>query len=299
MKATEKIWFNGKFVPWADAKVHVLTHSLHYGSGAFEGIRVYKTENGPAIFHLEKHIERLVYSSESIGMKLPFTKEELIKAVIETVKVNKIESCYLRPLSFYGFGELKVAQIGCPIEVIIAAWPWGAYLGEEETRISVVKTIRIHPQTTVADAKLTGPYVNSMLAAQEAIGKGFTEALQLDYQGNIAEGPGENFFIVKDGIISTPVLGSILPGITRGSIITLARDLGYTVEERSITLAEAQNADECFFTGTAAEVTPIASIDEWKMKFPKGKVTEHIKEEFLKIVHGKNEKYISWLTFVA
>jgi len=298
MEATKYIWWNGKLVPWADAKIHVLSHSLHYGTGAFEGIRMYETKEGPAIFHLRKHMERLIHSAGSIGMQIPYSLEELMGATTELIKNNELKSCYIRPIVYYGFGEVRVLPTNCPIEVAIAAWPWGAYLGHEPARVTVVKTLRIHPQTTAAGAKLTGGYVNSMLAAREAVDRGYTEGLQLDYQGNIAEGPGENFFIVNGETISTPALGSILPGITRWSVMTLARDLGYTVEEKTLSVADATSADECFFTGTAAEVIPIASINDKPLKSAPGPVTKQIAEEFHKITRGENPKYREWLTFV-
>src|SRR3990167_987128 len=298
MEATKYIWHNGNFVPWADAKIHVLSHTLHYGTGAFEGIRMYETTEGPAIFHLKKHMERLVYSCQSLDMQLPYTLEELMAAAVGLVRKNELKSCYIRPIAYYGFGEVRVLPTNCPIEVAMAAWPWGAYLGHEPARVTIVKTIRIHPQTTVPGAKLTGNYINSMLAAREALDRGYTEGLLLDYQGNIAEGPGENFFIVNGKTISTPALGSILPGITRWSVMTLAKDLEYKVEERPIAPAEATVADEAFFTGTAAEVIPIASIDDKPMKSAPGPVTKHIRDKFLKITCGENPKYRDWLTFV-
>ena len=298
MEATKYIWMNGKLVPWADAKIHVLTHALHYGTGAFEGIRMYETKEGPAIFHLKKHMERLVFSAESLDMKLPWTLEQLCDAAVQLVKENGLKSCYIRPIAYYGFGEVRVLPTNCPIEVAMAAWPWGAYLGDEPAKIIFVKTIRIHPKTTAPGAKLTGNYINSMLSVREAVNKGYAEGLLLDYEGNIAEGSGENFFIVNGKTIATPALGSILPGITRWSVLTLAKDLGYTVEERAIKPEEAFAADECFFTGTAAEVTPIASIDDKPLKTANGPVTKQIGEEFHKITRGENPKYRDWLTFV-
>ena len=298
MQATKYIWFNGKPVPWAKAKIHVLSHSLHYGTGAFEGIRMYETDNGPAIFQLKSHMERLIFSAGTLGMKLPYSLDELMQAAVDTVRKNKLKSCYIRPIAYFGFGEVRVLPTNCPVEVAIAAWPWGAYLGDEPARITVVKTLRIHQQTLRVDAKISGHYVNSMLAGREATNRGFTEALQLDYEGNIAEGPGENFFIVNGKTISTPKLGSILPGITRASVMELARNLGYKVVERTISIKEALAADECFFTGTAAEVTAISSIDNKKMKKANGPTTKRIREEFLKITKGQNPKYKKWLTYV-
>jgi branched-chain amino acid aminotransferase len=308
MEATKYIWFNGKLVPWADAKIHVLSHSLHYGTGAFEGIRMYETAKGPAIFHLRRHMERLVFSTQGLDMKLPYSLDDLCAAAVELVKANELKSCYIRPIAYYGFGEVRVLPTNCPVEVAMAAWPWGAYLGDEPARVIIVKTQRVHPETTIPGAKLTGNYINSMLSVREAVQKGYTEGMQLDAQGNIAEGSGENFFIVSSGggsasggnkpTIATPALGSILPGITRWSVLTLAKDLGYTVEERAIKPEEAFASDECFFTGTAAEVTPIASIDDKPMKSPFGPVTKQISEEFKKITRGENPKYLEWLTFV-
>ena len=298
MQATKYIWFNGKLVPWADAKIHVLTHSLHYGTGAFEGIRMYETAKGPAIFHLGRHMERLIFSAQSLDMKLPYSLDALCEAAVELVKANELKSCYIRPIAYYGFGEVRVLPTNCPVEVAMAAWPWGAYLGDEPARVTIGRTMRIHPQTTAPGAKLTGNYINSMLSVREAVNRGYAEGIQLDYQGNIAEGSGENFFIVNGNAIATPALGSILPGITRASVIELARDLGYTVEERAISPAEVALADECFFTGTAAEVTPIASIDDVPLKSAPGPVSKRIGEEFLKITKGENPKYLEWLTFV-
>jgi len=298
MEATKFIWFNGKLVPWADAKIHVLTHSLHYGTGAFEGIRAYETAKGPAIFHLKKHMERLIFSGTSLDMQIPYSLDQLCAAAVELVKANELKSCYIRPIVYYGFGEVRVLPTNCPVELAMAAWPWGAYLGDQPARVIIVKTQRVHPETTVPGAKLTGNYINSMLSVREAVKKGYDEGMQLDAQGNIAEGSGENFFIVKGKTIATPALGSILPGITRWSVLTLAKDLGYTVEERAIKPEEAFSADECFFTGTAAEVTAIASIDDKPMKSSPGPVTTQIRNEFLKITKGENPKYLEWLTFV-
>ncbi len=298
MEATKYIWQNGKFVNWAESTTHVLSHSLHYGTGAFEGIRMYETKNGSAIFHLRKHMERLTYSTKALDMPLPYSIDDLMQAAVDLVKKNELKACYIRPIAFFGFGEVRVLPTNCPVEVVLAAWPWGAYLGHEPARITIVKTRRIHPQTTVPDAKICGHYVNSMLAGREAKSKGYTEGLLLDYQGNVAEGPGENFFMVNGKTLTTPALGSILPGITRWSVLRLAKDLGYSVEERTVSPDEAMAADEAFFTGTAAEVTPIASIDDKPLKKAPGPVTTHIKEEFLKITHGENAKYHDWLTFI-
>jgi len=298
MQHTEKIWFNGKFVPWDKANTHVMTHALHYGTAAFEGIRMYKTARGPAIFHLNRHVDRLFYSAKSIGLQIPFTKQQITRAIIETTRVNKMQECYIRPIIYYGFEELKVVPKNCPTEIAIAVWPWGAYLESDSARVFIPDIIRLHPRSSVVDAKISGHYINSMLAGREAVKKGFDEALLLDYEGNIAEGPGENFFMIKDDKVITPTTNSILPGITRSSIIMVAADLEYRVEERPIKQAEVYSADECFFTGTAAEITPICSIDDKKMRFPCGPITARLKEYFIKIIRGKNTKYTNWLTFI-
>lgn len=298
MEKTDKIWMNGEFIEWDKASVHVLTHSLHYGSAAFEGIRMYETSKGSAIFQLDRHLDRLFYSAESLKMNVPWTQEEIKQAVLETVGINKEKACYIRPIIYYGYGELRVGPGGCPVEAAIAVWPWGSYLGEESAKIKTADFIRIHPRSSVTDAKISGHYVNSMLAGLQATDKGYTEALLLDFEGNIAEGPGENFFIVQDKQIITPPLGTILSGITRESIIELAKDLGYEVVERAIKLEEAYDADECFFTGTAAEVTPIGSIDDKLIKNDIGPVSTHLKQEFNKVANAENEKYNKWLTFI-
>ena len=298
MQTTKKIWMNGKFIPWDQAKVHILTHSLHYGSGVFEGIRAYDTKKGTTVFQLDAHINRLYYSAKAVHMEVPWTKKELKKAIIDTIKVNKIKSCYIRPIFYYGYGELRVGPGGCPTEGAIAVWPWGSYLGEEAIRVKVSDFIRIHPRSSVTDAKICGHYINSMLAGLQATKNGYSEALLLDYDGNVAEGPGENFFMVKDGKIVTPLLGAILDGITRGSVIALAKDLGFKVEERTITLEEIYASQECFFTGTAAEVTPIGSINDKIISKKIGPITKKIKDEFAKITKGENEKYHKWLTII-
>lgn len=298
MHTTEKIWLNGTLVPWAQAQVHVLTHTLHYGSGVFEGIRMYATSRGPAIFQLDRHLDRLYYSAKSMHMKVPWEKSVLREAIIETVRANNMEACYIRPILYYGYGELRVGPGGCPVEGAIAVWPWGAYLSDDPIRVKVADLIRIHPRSCIADAKVTGHYVNAMLAGLQATDAGYHEALLLDYEGNIAEGPGENFFMVKNGVIITPPLGTILAGITRASLLQLAKDLGYQISERSVSLPEALSADECFFTGTAAEVTAIGSINDQSLHQSCGPVTTHLKKEFLKIVHGENERYKEWLTYI-
>ncbi|MFA4872848.1 MAG: branched-chain amino acid transaminase [Patescibacteria group bacterium] len=298
MQPTQFIWLNGSFVPWQEAKIHVLAHALHYGTGVFEGIRTYATAKGPAVFQLEKHLERFLYGASCLRMQVPYTKERLAEAVVATIRKNDIKECYVRPIMFYGYGELRVNPAGCPVDVAIAVWPWGAYLGEAAITAKVSKVIRIHPHSSATDAKITGHYVNSMLAGLDAVDAGYGEAIQLDYEGNIAEGTGENFFMVKNGVVATPPLGTILAGITRTSVITLARDLGYTVEERPLSLAEVLKADECFFTGTATEIAGIGKIDDTEFKDAPGPVTKRLTDAFKTIVKAENEKYMHWLTLV-
>lgn len=295
---SEQIWMNGTFVPWDDAKVHVLTHTLHYGSGVFEGIRAYETQEGPAIFRLPEHIDRLIYSGRALNMELAWDRDELINAVVETVKKSGHPSCYIRPLSFYGYGKMGVNPIGNPVELIIACWPWGAYLPHDMVDLKVSHFIRIHPRSTVADAKIVGHYVNSILSILELQGTHYHEALLLDSEGAIAEGPGENFFMVKNGTLVTPSLGTILPGITRRTILEIATDLGIAVEERRIMLEEAFTADEAFYTGTAAEVTPIRSIDDKVLGsgVKVGPLTEKIKSTYLAAVRGEVPQYEHYLT---
>lgn len=294
----QKIWFNGKLVPFHKAKIHILTHTLHYGAGAFEGLRFYQTKKGTAIFQLSRHIDRLLYSAKCIHMKVPYTKAQLIKATIQLLKANKIKSGYIRPIAIYGHGPLRVNPINIPIDVAIACWPWGSYLGANSVKLKVSSYMRIHPASSYTDAKITGHYVNAMLAVKEATAAGYTEAIMLDYKGNIAEGSAENLFIIKNKVIYTPPLGTILAGITRESVIKLARDLKYKVVEKSLKIKDALNADECFLTGTAAEISPVGQIDKKKLKTQFGPITKHLRIEFMKIVSGENKKYYKWLTFI-
>ena len=300
MEQTKKIWFDGKFVDWEDAKIHVLTHALHYGSGIFEGIRAYKTEKGPAIFRLSEHIDRFFYSASALDMEVPFSKEEIVNAVLEIVKVNEIEECYIRPIVFFGYGKMGLNPKGSSVQAVIAVWPWGAYLGDKEAiRVKISKYIRIHPKSTIADAKITGHYVNSILAFLEIQKAGFDEALLLDYKGYIAEGPGENIFIIKNKKFFTPCLETILAGITRDSVIKIAKDLGFEVEEKKFTVEELKSADEAFFSGTAVEICPIGQIDETLINQGNiGEITQRIKEIYSRIVRGKEQRYLNWLTFV-
>ena len=293
------IWQNGSFVPWSEAKSHVLSHSLHYGGGVFEGIRVYATKQGPAIFKLEEHVDRLLYSANALKIPLPYAKEELISAIKNTVRMNELQYGYVRPIAYYGEGHLRLDPGNLPVEVVIACWPWGAYLPHESIDIKTSSFIRIHPKSTVADAKICGHYVNSILAVLELRGTRYHEALLLDASGYIAEGPGENFFIVKNNNIFTPKLGTILSGITRNTIMNLAHSLNYEVIETDLTLEDAYKADEAFFTGTAAEVSPIRTIDDKEIGTKDvGPITKILRDAYLDIVSGKNERYLHDLTFV-
>jgi branched-chain amino acid aminotransferase len=297
MEETEFIWMDGKLVKWKDAKIHVLTHTLHYGMGVFEGIRFYDTKKGPAIFRLQDHTRRLMNGAAKCFMKVPFTEDEINKAIVETVKANDIKSGYIRPLIYFGYGKMGLDPHGAPVNVSIACWPWGKYLGDEAVKVKTSKFMRIHPETTHAEAKITGHYVNSIFAGCEVKEQGYDEALLLDYKGNVAEGPGENLFIIRKGKMHTPRIGNILHGITRKSVIDIAIDMGILVEEYDLKLNDIYEADEAFFTGTAAEVSPIASIDNKKYKAP-GQITERIRTKFMDIVTGKEPKYDAWLTYV-
>lgn len=291
---------NGSFIPWNEARVHVLSHGLHYGSSIFEGLRAYKTERGTAVFRLTEHMDRFHYSAEAIQMKLPYSSEELSSMTLELLKRNKVDACYIRPHAAFGYGTMGLNPAAAPVDVTIACWPWGAYLPIESASIKVSKYIRIHPRSTVADAKIGGHYVNSILAVQEVQGTHYHEALFLDYEGNIAEGPGANFFIIKDREIITPPCGTILPGITRASVIEIARDKGFIVTERTLTVAEAQYADEAFFTGTAAEMTPIGSIEDKQLRAgAPGPITSELKQAYLDAAYGRSHHYDKFLTFVS
>ncbi len=299
MQETEKIWMDGKLVPWADAKVHVLTHSLHYGDGAFEGIRAYKTDQGPAVFRLTEHVDRLFYSAQALGMELPYAPAQVCNAICDTLRANNLDEGYVRPLAIHGYGVMGVNPRNSPVQLIIACWPWGAYLPVEAANIKVSKFIRIHPDSTVADAKICGHYVNSIMAILELRGTKYDEALFLDSNGDIAEGPGENFFMVKNREIITPPLGAILAGITRATVLEIARDRGFAIVERPISLADAVAADEAFFSGTACEITPIGIINDQPLSNGKpGPVSLEIKSAYLDAVRGRTAAYRRFLTFV-
>jgi branched-chain amino acid aminotransferase len=299
MIKTETIWHNGQLKLWDEATTHVLTHTMHYGGGAFEGIRFYNTEKGPAIFQLKPHVDRLIYSSNVLGMKLGFDADAIGKAIIETVKANKLESGYIRPISYFGYKELGVSAKSNPSELVIANWPWGKYLPHDMVDIKVSKYKRISPETTVIDAKICGHYIGGILSAIELDNTHYHEALFMDHENNIAEGAGENFFIIKDKVIYTPSLGHILPGITRATIMQIAQHYGYKVVEQKVTLEQAIAADEAFFTGTAVEVTPIKTINDHVIgKGVVGEVTEFIKNTYDDIVHGRNSDFQHLLTYV-
>ncbi|ORF09310.1 branched chain amino acid aminotransferase [Snodgrassella alvi] len=297
------IWFNGNLVEWRNAQTHVLTHTLHYGMGVFEGVRAYETQNGTAIFRLQDHTKRLFNSAKITGMHLPFTMEEINQAHIEVVKANKLASCYFRPMAFYGSNKLGVAPDQNDVQVIVAAWPWGAYLGEEGMqkgiRVQISSFTRHHPNITMIKAKANGNYMNSIMANTEATRNGYDEAIMLDSNGFVAEGSGENIFIVNDGKLYTPALDAALDGITRRTVMAIAADMNLTVTEKHITRDEVYCADEVFFTGTAAEVTPIREVDGRVIGCgSRGTLTTEIQQRYFDIVHGKNTKYKSWLTYI-
>ncbi|SCM72212.1 branched-chain amino acid transaminase [Desulfovibrio sp. 86] len=301
MQKMKYIWFDGKMVPWDQAQVHVLTHALHYGSAIFEGIRAYACADGTsAVFRLEDHCKRMLNSAKILRLSLPLTAEELVAACIETLKANELAEGYVRPLSFVGHGEMGVYPGNNPVQTIVATWPWGAYLGaealEKGIRIKTSTFARSHVNTCMSKAKAAGNYINSILAKVEAKDEGYDEAVMLDTNGYVSEATGENIFIVRDGVIKTTPWTSILGGITRDSVMKLAKDLGYVVEEQQFTRDELYIADEAFFTGTAAEITPIRELDHRQIGVGHaGPVTKHLQAEYFKIVKGENPKYASWL----
>ena len=297
-----KIWMDGKLVEWRDAKIHVLTHTLHYGCGVFEGVRAYKTERGTAVFRLREHTERLFNSAKILRMALPFTPQQIMDAQIEVVRANGLESGYIRPLVWLGSEKMGVSPKGAKVHVMVAAWPWGAYLGEDGLKRGIrVKTssyTRHHVNITMCNAKAVSNYTNSILANLEATEDGYDEALLLDAQGFVSEGAGENIFIVREGTVYTPDLSAgALNGITRNTVFRLCADLGIRVVEKRITRDEVYIADEAFFTGTAAEVTPIRELDRVQIGIgSRGPVTEKIQNAFFDVVNGRNPKYAEWLT---
>jgi len=301
LQETSKIWMDGKFVDWKDATVHVLTHTLHYGLGVFEGIRCYKTADGPAVFRLAEHVDRLFASAHISGMKIPFTQEEFSAAIVETLKVNKMEAGYIRPLVYVGYGAMGVYPGRNPIRAMIAVWPWGAYLGddglEKGIRIKTASFTRQHVNISMTKAKVCGNYTNSIMGKVEAINDGYDEALFLDATGHVAEGSGENIFMVRRGALTTPPRSAILEGITRDAVLTIAADQGIAAREEYFTRDQLYTADEAFFTGTAAEITPIREVDRRVIGAgARGPVTKTIQEAFFSVVRGENAKYRSWLT---
>ncbi len=299
-----KIWFNGKFVDWKDANLHVLSHVVHYGSSVFEGIRCYNTQKGPAVFRLREHVLRLINSGKIYRMVIPYSVDDLCDAVIETIRINDLKECYIRPVAFRGYGELGVYPLNCPIETVVAAWPWGKYLGEEAiengVEVGISSWRRMAPDTMPNMAKAGSNYMNSQLAKMESIFNGYDEGIMLDYQGMVSEGSGENIFVVLEGVLHTPpISSSLLAGLTRGSIITLARERGLEVHEEQIPREMLYIADEVFLTGTAAEVTPVRSID----KIPvgnghRGKITQKVQKAYFEVVNGESEDHHGWLSHI-
>jgi branched-chain amino acid aminotransferase len=303
MQELAKIWMNGELVDWADAKIHVGAHGLHYGSGVFEGIRAYETPKGSAVFRLTDHLRRLQNSAQLLNMELPFSVDDLHSASMELIRTNGLDECYLRPIAFFGYGELGVAAASNPVDVVIMSWPWGTYLGaegfEKGIRAKISSWTRVGPNVIPHVAKATGIYLNSMLAVMEANRGGYDEAILLTDDGFIADGSGENVFIVKDGTIYTPDLSaSILPGITRDTIIQIAQDLGYTVVEKQLIRTDLYLADEAFMTGTAAEVTPLREVDDQWIG-PPGPVTQAVQKAYLDTVRGKSERWAHWLEYAT
>ncbi|NHX34869.1 MULTISPECIES: branched-chain amino acid transaminase [Halolamina] len=305
MEQDGTIWMNGEYVDWEDATIHVLSHAMHYGTGIFEGVRAYDTEEGTAIFRWEEHLDRFFESAKPYDMEIDFSREELTEATLEVIRRNDLDSAYVRPLAYYGYDSLGVSPGDCPTDVTVAAWPWGAYLGEEALRNGIevkVSSWRKHASSQIpTNAKTTGLYVNSMLAGEEARRNGFEEAIVLNKEGNVAEGPGENIFLVRDDELYTPGLSeSILDGITRDTVITLAEERGYEVHDNvSISRGELHTADELFFTGSAAEVTPIRQVDNVEIgNGGRGPITEELQTAFFDLVERRTDDHEEWFTYV-
>jgi len=302
VEKSDWIWMNGEFVAWDDAKVHVLSHGLHYGTGVFEGIRCYETDRGPAVFRHREHLERLARSAELYYLPLDRSVEEIRAATHELIRRNGLKSCYIRPLAFRGYGEMGLYANSAPVDVIVAVWPWGAYLGEEGKRKGVRAKVsswrRISPNGLIPQAKASGQYLNSILAKTESANAGYDEAILLDEAGNVSEGSGENIYVVRDGeIVTPPHTASILNGISRKSIIQIARDLGYTVVERDVARAELYLAEEVFLSGTAAELVPVREIDDHPLGEP-GEITRVVQAKFEDALHGRAQEYAEWLDLV-
>jgi len=302
---TKWVWKNGELIRWADATTHVSAHALHYGSGVFEGLRCYETAEGSAVFRLDAHLERLFNSASVYGLNIPYNLEQLANAICDVIERNEFTSCYVRPLCYFGSSSLSLHPAKCPVEVVILAWPWASYLGAEGlkngVRITVSPWRKFHSQMMPTTSKGCGQYLNSILAVRDAFSRGFDEALLLDINGNIAEGSGENIFVVRDGkLFTNDEQHSILLGITRDSVIQIAHELGYSVQTKALTLEDLMSADEAFFTGTAAEVTPIRELDGLAIGDGKrGPITEKIQSTFFSITAGRTELHRDWLHFVA
>ena len=297
------IWMDGEMIPWRDATTHVLTHTLHYGMGVFEGVRAYRAEGGTAIFRLREHTQRLFHSAHILRMKIPFDQQTLIDAQVESIRQNKLETGYLRPMAFYGSEGMGIRADNLKVHVIVASWEWGTYLGEESLRsgirVQVSSYTRHHVNIAMCRAKANGHYINSMLALQEAVDNGYDEALLLDTNGFVMEGSGENLFIVRDNVIYTPDLTSALDGITRNTVMKIIADEGLELVEKRITRDEIYICDEAFFTGTAAEVTPVRELDNRQIgSGTRGPITERIQSRFFDAVHGRIPEYEDWLTYV-
>ena len=304
VERVDKVWLDGGFVPWDQAQVHILTHTLHYGLGVFEGIRCYRCEDGrSAVFRLTEHLERLYRSARIVELAIPFSIEDIERAVLETLRVNHLAEGYIRPLVFLGEGAMGLLPSDNPVRVALIVWPWGAYLGDEGLergiRAKVSSYTRHHPNVSMTKSKTCGDYVNSILAKREVTRLGYDEAVMLDTSGMVAEGSGENLFVVRRGIVKTPPLGSVLEGITRDTVIRIARDKGIDVQEQSFARDELYGADEAFLTGTAAEVTPIREVDDRTIGTgERGPLTRTVQSTFFDAVRGRNSKYESWLTYV-
>jgi branched-chain amino acid aminotransferase len=303
LQKTKKIWMDGKLVDWDNANVHILTHTLHYGLGVFEGIRCYETKQGPAVFRLDEHVNRLFDSAHIFLMEIPYSQKEIRDAIAGTIRANRIRECYIRPLVYIGYGAMGLYPKGNPVNVSVAVWPWGAYLGDkgikEGIRVKTSSFIRNHVNSNMPHAKVCGYYVNSQLAKKEAISCGYDEAILLDTEGYIAEGSGENIFMVRNGVLKTTPLTSILEGITRNSIIEIAQNEGIRVVEERFTRDELYISDEVFLTGTAAEVTPIREADGRTIgKGMPGEITKRVQKVFFDAIRGNNRKYKSWLTYI-
>ncbi len=302
MEKSEWIWMDGEFVAWDDAQVHVLSHGLHYGTGVFEGIRCYETDAGPAVFRHAEHLQRLVNSGEMYYLPLPYSTEELRQATHELIRRSGLQSCYIRPIAFRGYGEMGLYAQSAPVNVVIAVWPWGAYLGEEGKRRGVRAKVsswrRISPAGLIPHAKASGQYLNSILAKTESANAGYEEAILLDERGFVCEGSGENIFCVREGeLVTPPHVAGILDGISRKSVIQIARDLGYTVVERDIARSELYLAEEVFLCGTAAELVPVREIDDHEIGEP-GEITRVIQAKFEDALHGRAQEYAEWLDLV-